>query len=252
MSRVAPSIDDLLCEGCGYNLAGLPPDGACPECGRSVRSSAIDNGRHATPYEIDRNYRATLFRWIIAPTRSARGISVGTHPRENRFAWRTLILVACFAWPGVMLHLRFVFTSISPLWRIPDGLSGWLTFAGIGMLIPMLGGFLMSPGVGIRLIAWLTSLEGAYWGYRLPAARVRRVLCYLTSQFVPWAGLASCLIMLYMLLRTQGHLPDHPPHWYLYGLSAFVVIASVAIFATYVRAMGAIRYANQTQSPVES
>lgn len=252
MSRVAPSINDLLCEDCGYNLAGLPPGGACPECGRSVRSSVIDNGRRATPYEIDQRYRATLFQWIIGPTRSARAISVDTHLRETRYAWVTLMLAACLAWPGVMLHLRFVLTTISPLFGIPAGISGWVTLGVVGLLVPMLGVLLMSPGVGIRLIAWLTSLEGAYWGYRLPAQRVRRVLCYLTSQFVPWAAVASGLIMLYMLLRTQGFLPEHPPHWYLYGLSGFVVIASGAIFFSYVRAMGAIRYANQTCSTVET
>jgi hypothetical protein len=252
MSRTAPSIDDLLCEGCGYNLAGLPSGGACPECGRSVRSSVIDNGRRGTPYEIDRKYRTTLIQWIIAPTRSARAISVDPHPSETRYAWVTLMLAACLAWPGVMLHLRFVHTLIAPILPPSYGFAGIIVFAVVLQLIPFLGAFLMSPGVGIRLIAYLTSLEGAYWGYRLPALRVRRVLCYLTSQFVPWSGLASGLIILYMLLRTQGFLPEHPPHWYLYGLCVFVVIASGAIFFSYVLAMGAIRYANQTGTSVET
>jgi hypothetical protein len=29
-------VDDIACEGCGYNLRGLPASGKCPECGRPV------------------------------------------------------------------------------------------------------------------------------------------------------------------------------------------------------------------------
>ena len=40
----------LLCMGCGYDLGGLASGDACPECGRSVRSS-LASGRAGTPVQ---------------------------------------------------------------------------------------------------------------------------------------------------------------------------------------------------------
>src|SRR5690606_26447796 len=34
-----PGAQQIQCEGCGYDLAGLGDDGACPECGRPMRPS---------------------------------------------------------------------------------------------------------------------------------------------------------------------------------------------------------------------
>lgn len=37
--RHRPSTDDVLCVFCASDLAGLPEEGACPECGRSIERS---------------------------------------------------------------------------------------------------------------------------------------------------------------------------------------------------------------------
>src|SRR2546421_69887 len=50
MTRVAtiiPAETDLLCEGCGYTLNGLPDDSNCPECGKPIIESL--RGRREVP-----------------------------------------------------------------------------------------------------------------------------------------------------------------------------------------------------------
>src|SRR5689334_22821964 len=44
MGSPAPSIDrDLPCRGCGYNLRGLGAIGDCPECGRAILRTLLDD-----------------------------------------------------------------------------------------------------------------------------------------------------------------------------------------------------------------
>lgn len=62
----------LLCETCGYVVDGLPADGPCPECGRSVRSSQPES-RKGTAWQ--RN--ASLGTWIRTGWATLR------HPRQT-------------------------------------------------------------------------------------------------------------------------------------------------------------------------
>src|SRR5437762_3263188 len=46
-ATIIPAETDLLCEGCGYTLNGLPDDSNCPECGKPIIESL--RGRREVP-----------------------------------------------------------------------------------------------------------------------------------------------------------------------------------------------------------
>src|SRR5688572_20923120 len=114
MPRVAPAVpsdSDLLCEGCGYILNGLPDDGRCPECGKAVAESTVLAARihpewessgsrgfwnttHAVLFHTTDFYRTTTTRaadlsrstwfanihWVF----SAVVLAIGTHIHADR------------------------------------------------------------------------------------------------------------------------------------------------------------------------
>jgi hypothetical protein len=58
--------DDLACFSCGYNLRGLSPDGACPECGATVERSTRDHLlRFCDPKWVDQ--LASGMKLLIVP-----------------------------------------------------------------------------------------------------------------------------------------------------------------------------------------
>src|SRR5450432_117787 len=56
--------NDLICEGCGYNLRALPLSNACPECGAAVmdsfRSAALNWHAGASDRGIVDAFAATI------------------------------------------------------------------------------------------------------------------------------------------------------------------------------------------------
>ena len=54
--------EDITCRKCGYNLRGLPTDGACPECGSAVgHSTHGDLLRFCDEFQEDPNILAGMW-----------------------------------------------------------------------------------------------------------------------------------------------------------------------------------------------
>ncbi|MBL8757900.1 MAG: hypothetical protein JNK35_05665 [Phycisphaerae bacterium] len=70
-----------LCNGCGYALVGLPVDGVCPECGRSVAASlAGDDLRFAPPEylrSLERGARWVQWSLVLKVLTIIAGIALG-------------------------------------------------------------------------------------------------------------------------------------------------------------------------------
>ncbi|MCS7072341.1 MAG: hypothetical protein NZM00_12615, partial [Anaerolinea sp.] len=96
-----------------------------------------------------------------------------------------------------------------------------------------------------RLAAWLSSLEGAFWGMRLPRSVVARCLQYHTAAYPPVALVANLLVWGYLWLLERAVLTRATGVAFAFTLSGAVIIAAGYLFGMYLIAMRQIRYANQ-------
>src|SRR5829696_5597434 len=82
VTRVAPVIpaeNDLLCEGCGYTISGLPESSNCPECGKPIAES-IGTQRRLPAFEQPGgrtiwNFLATSATALFRPTHFYRTLA---------------------------------------------------------------------------------------------------------------------------------------------------------------------------------
>src|SRR5512145_763051 len=82
MPRVAPVVPaetDILCEGCGYTLNGLPPGGNCPECGQAIARSTDPQSRRPPTWEQPHEsglarFTSTTIQVLFHPTRFYRSL----------------------------------------------------------------------------------------------------------------------------------------------------------------------------------
>jgi hypothetical protein len=66
---MVPAETDVLCEGCGYTLNGLPETGNCPECGRAIEPS-LGASRGLSRFEIRPSFKyfiETTLAVLFAP-----------------------------------------------------------------------------------------------------------------------------------------------------------------------------------------
>ena len=248
MTRVAPVVPgetDLLCEGCGYTLTGLPEGANCPECGRPVESS-VGHSRSPPSWEIDPPtagrfvaFLSTTATVTFRPSHFYRTTTVrGDVARARQFAWIhwaiASVLFAAAAWIHSML-----FWSVgikATLFNLVSGISGML------MLTLMV--FATLAGV-TWLAARLTTWEATYRGIRLPVGVVLRGMYYHAAHYLPVALLAFDTVAGYRLLEWVKITDLRTGTTYLYILCAEVIVCAAYLFHTYWIAMRNMMYANR-------
>ena len=241
MSRVAatiPSENDLLCEGCGYTLNGLPDDSNCPECGKPIAESArllrrrpLWENEHAG---FLRRFFSTTFDVLFRPTRFYRTLATRGSVRDARtFAMLHMLITAILVSQAVVVHSR---------WLPVTGDAARVRSALVGLSMPLTFVFLMLITL---LAARLTAWEAAYRGLRMPREVVLRGLYYHAAHYVPVAAVALITVVGYRHMVEQEITTVQTLPTYLYVLSGQVILGAFYLFWTYWIGMRNMMYANR-------
>lgn len=234
-----PSESDLLCEGCGYVLNGLPPGTRCPECGKPTDDSA-KGLRSAPVWESEtqsfasRRFVRTAWEVIAHPVRFYRTLATRrTRQSSLRFAQANCAIASILFGAAACAHLNWYLALANVDFHV--GALGWLLLSIATYL------FLVTT---ISLAAWLTHWEASYRGYRLPLSVVRRGLDYHTAHYLPVAILTAATVLGHDLLLRRHLISILSDPAYLYTLSAEVLLAAFYLFETYWVGMRNMLYAN--------
>jgi hypothetical protein len=258
MARVAPRVPELseiLCASCGYVLDGLNPSGQCPECGKPILESigqermppAWESADHSHRYKA---FVTTSLQIIGHPTHFYRTLNVrGSLESARRFArihwWLAAILFGIAgATHAVWFNYKMQgFTMIQNIVNFRGGGAVEFAVFAVGLT---LAAYLSLDGI-TRLAGRLTNLEATYRGYRLPYPIVLRGMYYHAAHYFPVGIAAVVFVEGFQLLElTLGdHLPYNAPMYYLYGLSALIVLAALYLFQTYWIGMRNMMFANR-------
>lgn len=245
-----PAETDLLCEGCGYVLTGLPEgrDGEeprCPECGNPVTQSSPTlrappawERAEGQPWGAQMTAFATTTAAVLfRPARFYRTLATrgDATRRPLRFAeiqWATTSVL--LGWAAFLHATWFVmgYTVRSPL-KIASGVLALAAATGMFLFLTT------------KLAAWLTHWEASYRGIRLPRSVVERGMYYHAAHYVPVALAAAATVTVFRALLDRGPAGALSTTTYLYVLCAEVVLAALYLFRTYWTGMRNMMYANR-------
>jgi hypothetical protein len=241
-ATLVPETTDLLCEGCGYTLNGLPLSGNCPECGKPIEQS-IGEHRDFSLFERAPSVGAFV-RTTAAVVFSPRWFYTHLIARESRPAVRLfseihLGLASILFALAATGHYLWVIETIGLL-RRPLRALGFFVAAVPATAILLLG--------LTALATWLSALEARYWGMRLPYPVVKRGLTFHRAAYLPVGLIAAGVVWSYQLAvasRAPGFVGGQLDTYYLYTLCGLVVLCAIYLFQAYWIAMRSLMYANR-------
>jgi hypothetical protein len=244
MSRVAtlvPDETDILCEGCGYTLKGLPQTGNCPECGKPIEQSL---GIHRELGAFERrpslwSFLSTSAQIWFAPAHFyASVLTRTTTPTSLTFARIHRALAALLFAAAFCAHAFWVLVTMIR----PPSLD-ILTLAFAGFIVAIVTYALLE---GITALAgWLSAIEARYWGMRLPRLVVVRALRFHSACYLPVGLLAVSIVWGNQILLSRRLILESSASLYLYTLCAAVIVSAVYLFVMYWIAMKNMMYANR-------
>jgi len=244
--NVVPSSSDLICEGCGYLLNGLPDGHPCPECGKP---SAESIGHHRLPpaWESPEGrspvaaFWATAFQVIFRPTYFYRHLTSGQRtplPPEYIAAGRSFARINWLL-SSILLGIACSSHALWIMERPGHAALFWI-------LVPPLGAGVYLFFLGItHIAARLSSWEAAYRGLRLPHPVVLRALYYHAAHYLPVALLGAITILFFRPLIATPQSAVRGMTVYLIFLSTQIVLSAGYLFVTYWIGMRNIMYANK-------
>jgi predicted nucleic acid-binding Zn ribbon protein len=237
-----PAESDWLCEGCGYVLSGLPPNGNCPECGQPMRESALEL-RHLPLWEQPqgggplRRFFLTTAEVIFRPTHFYRTLATRTGRDQSvqfaRIHWAIAgALLGAAAW----LHAD---------WFLDLGISLKIgSYVHWYAALPLAFMVFLFLAYTTRLAARLTTFEATLRRIRLPVNVVRRGLDYHAAHNLPVALLAFVTVLGYRIALGYSAALTKWGTTYLYTLCVEVVLGAAYLFKTYWIGMRNMMYAS--------
>ena len=240
VATIVPAEGDLLCEGCGYTLNGLPLTGNCPECGKPIEESVGSNRVMSVWEDVPGpwSFWRTSKQIIFHPTRfySTLATRRDAHP-AFQFAKRHWVAASFLLGLAAGIHATWYSENYGTrLFHAVPGLAV--------LFLLMVLSYVALWGT-TEIAARLTHWEASYRGLRLPLAVVRRGLYYHAAHYLPVGFIAAMTVFGYCWLVRARFLGVESAVYYLYVLCAEVIFAAAYLFKTYWIGMKNMMYANR-------